>query len=368
MGSLNDILTVFDVEVGPLSRIDKTSPWALRFGEYEQFRIGAVLSGKLWLLVDNAAPRKLSAGDCYLLGDGNSYIIGSDLTTQPSSGDAVVTNLDDEKWPYAGGAPEDPNAVRSVLLCGSLRLDDVTGPLLQRRLPAYREMKSGSQHSRVVRAILELLCDEASWEIPHAKLMRFQLSRVLLIQLVRTALLTADGFAATASVRSFVAMDERIRHVLDVIHRRPSERWTVAELAAAVNMSRSAFAARFRSAVGLPPLEYLELWRIRSAAAVLQSTNRTVSSVATQFGYSADSTFSRAFKRVTGYAPQQYRHRHLAADLDGDAVPVSDGDRTRAVATDPGRRILRVGGNGESGRHALPHLAGDRPRSAITRS
>jgi AraC-like DNA-binding protein len=72
-------------------------------------------------------------------------------------------------------------------------------------------------------------------------------------------------------------------------------------------MSRSRFALRFKTLVGLPPLDYLARWRIQAAGRTLRSTDRTVYSVATEFGYGSESAFSTAFKRVTGQSPARYR-------------------------------------------------------------
>jgi len=40
------------------------------------------------------------------------------------------------------------------------------------------------------------------------------------------------------------------------VARRPARGWTVADLAAEAGMPRSAFCARFRRVVGLPPMRY----------------------------------------------------------------------------------------------------------------
>jgi transcriptional regulator GlxA family with amidase domain len=90
----------------------------------------------------------------------------------------------------------------------------------------------------------------------------------------------------------------------------------VAELAVAVGMSRSTFALRFKILVGLPPLDHLARWRIRSAARVLRTSDRTAGSVVTAFGYSSESAFSNAFKRMTGHPPAH--HRRLAAQDDAE--------------------------------------------------
>jgi AraC-like DNA-binding protein len=72
-------------------------------------------------------------------------------------------------------------------------------------------------------------------------------------------------------------------------------------------MSRSVFAERFKATVGLPPLDYVARWRVQSAGRMLRSTDRTVGSLATVFGFSSESAFSRTFKRVTGQSPTEYR-------------------------------------------------------------
>jgi AraC-like DNA-binding protein len=44
-----------------------------------------------------------------------------------------------------------------------------------------------------------------------------------------------------------------------------------------------------------------------AAAEALEAGDRTVSSVAGEWGYASDSAFSAAFKRVMGSAPARYR-------------------------------------------------------------
>ena len=51
--------------------------------------------------------------------------------------------------------------------------------------------------------------------------------------------------------------DPQIGRALALIHAEPAHGWSVASLAAAVTLSRSAFAARFSALVGQPPLTYL---------------------------------------------------------------------------------------------------------------
>ena len=70
-------------------------------------------------------------------------------------------------------------------------------------------------------------------------------------------------------------------------------------------MSRSSFAMRFRTLVGLPPLDYLVRWRMQIAARALRVTDRTVAAIG--------SAFSNAFKRVLGQSPSRYRRAQAIA-------------------------------------------------------
>src|SRR5260370_14584829 len=85
--------------------------------------------------------------------------------------------------------------------------------------------------------------------------------------------------------------------------------WTVETLAAAAGMSRSAFALRFKELLGETPLEYLTNWRMYKASGLLQEDDRKLFEVAKSVGYDSDAAFSKAFKRVLGVAPREYR-RH----------------------------------------------------------
>jgi AraC-like DNA-binding protein len=81
-------------------------------------------------------------------------------------------------------------------------------------------------------------------------------------------------------------------------------------LASAANMSRSAFAERFSRLVGLPPIEYLNRWRVGLAADRLPATSQSMVEVAQSVGYQTDRVFRRAFKQRFGVSPMQFRKQH----------------------------------------------------------
>lgn len=77
-------------------------------------------------------------------------------------------------------------------------------------------------------------------------------------------------------------------------------------MAELVGMSRSVFALRFRKTVGATPMVYLPRWRMLLAADRLRNSPDGLSAIVQSLGYESESTFSKAFRRVTGYSPTRY--------------------------------------------------------------
>lgn len=104
--------------------------------------------------------------------------------------------------------------------------------------------------------------------------------------------------------------DPFLDRVLEAIDADPGSDWKVEELARAGAMSRSAFAERFRSALGTSPGKYVGEVRIRSAQTLL-AKGMGVSEVSRATGYGSDEGFSRAFQRSVGVPPSAWRSEAL---------------------------------------------------------
>jgi AraC-like DNA-binding protein len=79
------------------------------------------------------------------------------------------------------------------------------------------------------------------------------------------------------------------------------------KLALEVGMWRSAFAERFTSLVGQPPMQYLTLWRMHVAAQHLREGRGSLAQIGFAVGYESEAAFSRAFKRQFGTSPGTWR-------------------------------------------------------------
>jgi AraC-like DNA-binding protein len=97
------------------------------------------------------------------------------------------------------------------------------------------------------------------------------------------------------------------------MHGDPGRSWRPDELAKVAAMSRTTFALHFKTVAGVAPLAYLTEWRMRLAERALREENGPVAALARSLGYTSESAFSNAFKRVTGSAPKRYRTAVRAA-------------------------------------------------------
>ncbi|WP_218964070.1 AraC family transcriptional regulator [Janthinobacterium sp. BJB446] len=101
--------------------------------------------------------------------------------------------------------------------------------------------------------------------------------------------------------------DPRLALAILALHRQPGREWTVAQLAAESHVSRSVFARRFQTTIGVPPLRYATELRMRLAKQLLTHERVSIDAVAQRLGYTSQAAFSRAFKRVIGRPPGRDR-------------------------------------------------------------
>ena len=109
--------------------------------------------------------------------------------------------------------------------------------------------------------------------------------------------------------------DPQVGRALALIHHNLANPWSTEALAAEVALSRSAFFDRFTSLVGMPPIRYLTVWRLRTAKIYLQESNKTIAQLAHSVGYESVEAFSRAFKREYGVSPGQWRDQQAEREV-----------------------------------------------------
>ncbi|MFD7024964.1 helix-turn-helix domain-containing protein [Promicromonospora sukumoe] len=119
------------------------------------------------------------------------------------------------------------------------------------------------------------------------------------------------ALALIAADRSTTAGDRAapIETTLEFLRANIAERVSVPELATMAGLSQSHYAALFRRATGFGVLEYQTRLRMASARELLDTTDRTVGSIARQVGFADPLYFSRQFRKIHSLSPSEYRAR-----------------------------------------------------------
>jgi AraC family transcriptional regulator len=100
----------------------------------------------------------------------------------------------------------------------------------------------------------------------------------------------------------------RLRAVVEYIEEYIAAGLTLEQMAAVARLSPYHFARQFKTAIGLPPHQYVIMRRVERAKHLLQSgTDLSLAEVAARAGFSDQSRFSGHFKRLVGVTPGQFR-------------------------------------------------------------
>jgi AraC-like DNA-binding protein len=153
-------------------------------------------------------------------------------------------------------------------------------------------------------ASLALLFAEADRVRCGHRLLADRLFEVVLLQLLRWLLDHPQEGGMSSGLVCGLA-DPALARALTAMHENPGAPWSLHTLAQQAGMSRSAFAARFRDVVGVPPADYLSEWRMAIARSRLRN-GRSVKFIADELGYSNASALSRVFAQRVGVSPRAW--------------------------------------------------------------
>ncbi|MEV6839631.1 AraC family transcriptional regulator [Streptomyces sp. NPDC051133] len=311
MDVLSDLLHRARARNTYVRQLIRRPPWSLAFTDPPPLTVVTTLAGTASVRIDGAgtAPVRLAAGDIVLVTGPGGHTVADDPSTPPQ----VV--IHGRRKSVVGGAAEAADTRRNlaprtygdglpgatVMLRAAYDLRGHVGDRLLGVLPPLAVVPAGP----TTRAALDLLAAEAARDEPGQDAVLDRLLDLVLVLALRAWWARAE--TAPAWYRALA--DPAIGEALHLLHEDPARRWTVAELAAGVGMSRAAFAARFTSLVGEPPLTYLTGWRMTVAADLLRDAEATVAAVAHEVGYEDPFAFSVAFKRTRGVSPSVWRRQ-----------------------------------------------------------
>lgn len=307
MDALTEVLKSVKLHSTVHCRSELSAPWGIAIDAMEDAAFHVVLRGSCWLEVAGAdAPIPLVGGDLVVLPTGAAHVLRDRLDSPTVRLKDLLANRPCQgqlTLQHGGGG------VSTVVLCGKASFErrDMN-PLLSALPPLVLIQGEAGRSVEWLDSTLQFIACEARSNRPGAEMMITYLSNIVFIQAVRaylTSLKEEEGWLRALT-------DPQMSVALALIHQQPETNWTVAALAKQLNMSRSAFAARFKELIGETPLQYITRWRMHCAIDLLR-LDTPLADVAERVGYQSETAFSKVFKRQMGRTPSEHRKQQRAS-------------------------------------------------------
>jgi AraC-like DNA-binding protein len=315
MDALSDLLRVLRFSGGLFLETNFRAPWCVRAqiapedcgpgvkteGDLAAFHY--ILEGRLQVRLGKETPRSAGPGELVLLARNDSHLLGSDVTLPAIEGRRLIRRTGEHELAQIDFGT---GQVKNRFVCGFLATATRKHPLLLALPTLLVADLRGRPCAEWVESSFRYAAREHSAAGPGSQATIARLSELLFVEVVRGYIeqLPAQATGWLAALR-----DPPLARALAALHARPAHPWTAEALAKEACLSRSAFAERFASTLGMPPISYLAQWRMLLAGQRLRESSETIAQIASSVGYESESTFSRAFTREMGLAPGAWRSR-----------------------------------------------------------
>jgi AraC-like DNA-binding protein len=110
--------------------------------------------------------------------------------------------------------------------------------------------------------------------------------------------------------REIEDLNRRLLRARDAMDRAYAEPLDVRTVAAVAHTSPAHFSRSYRAVFGETPHRYLQRRRVERSMFLLRETDRRVTDICFDVGFSSLGTFSRTFREIVGETPSGYRNSH----------------------------------------------------------
>lgn len=320
---LSDVLRRFRVTGAALLRGEYSAPWAWEapgartIGQHlhsETTRLvifHIVADGRCWLEVEGQDRQLLTKGDLVGFPHGHAHRMGCGEGARPYP---LIDLFPPRPWSSVPTIRQVDGDDICRLLCVYLRCEDLLFDPVMPALPSLIVVRPGRRaEAGFIDAAVRHLIAEAGDGRPGSACLTARLTEIMFIEVLR---LHIAGLGSQDRGWLAALNDSYVARALHLFHEAPDHGWSIASICAEVGLSRSALNERFQRLLGMSPMRYLTLWRLQLAAQQLMSTNAPLSAIAHRSGYGSEEAFSRAFKRVAGVAPAEWRSTQRARRAD----------------------------------------------------
>lgn len=319
MDALSEVLKVVTLETAFFFNAEFSAPWSFRSPESRKLaefihRAGShvivyhlMLEGRAYAEAQDTR-LLLRPGDLVIFPHGDAHVFESGPSAHTVDTETELRHIFSTGLKIArmGGGGE-----ASRFVCGYMACDPRLSQVFLAGLPPIFKVNiRDDQHGGWLENAIRYSIAQADVDQPGGEAVLAKLSETLFIETLRRYIvqMPAQQTGWLAGAR-----DQEVGKALALMHSRPSDPWTLADLATAVGLSRSVLAQRFRYYLGEPPFVYLTRWRLQVGAQLLATTSYSVAEIACEVGYDSEPAFNRAFKREYDHPPARYRMNAKAA-------------------------------------------------------
>jgi|SRR5690625_2373863 len=100
----------------------------------------------------------------------------------------------------------------------------------------------------------------------------------------------------------------RMQDIISYVDNYYMEDLSLEKLSNLFFLSREHISRKFKQVTGMPMSKYVTNLRIEQASCWLRETDETIYSISLMLGYQNEKFFSKLFKKVTGFTPNEYRN------------------------------------------------------------
>jgi len=325
--TLSDLLRAVRLRGAIFYYLQGSAPWvaeapasteiipAIMPGVEHMIEFHGLAKGTCFASIAGEEPVQMEEGDVILFPQGDAHVMASAPGLRaPRTSNNDYFGPRPPQLPVAMVLPAPPGVTalatvdgdpQTQLICGFLGLDARPFNPLLASLPRVlhvpgRTLGANSWVSAFMRAVVT----ESSQKRPGGEAVLERMSEMLFVEVLRRHVdsLPEEQTGWLAGMR-----DQAVGRALSLLHEKPAEDWTLERLSDAAALSRSSLHDRFVHFIGQPPMQYLTHWRMQVASGLLRDTKAKVVEVAMDVGYESEAAFSRAFKRVVGVGPSEWR-------------------------------------------------------------
>jgi AraC-like DNA-binding protein len=319
MDALSEVLRVIRLDSAIYFNAEFCEPWCLASPEARTLApilarqpahviiYHLLCEGRAWAQVEGGARVALAAGDLIAFPHGHGHMLGGGPRVAPIDAGATLPGVLDRGLGllHLGGGGD-----ASRFICGFLACDPELSRAFLAGLPPLLKINIREDPSgQWLENSLKFSVTQAANREAGAGAMLARLAEAVFAETLRRYVrhLPAGETGWFAGAR-----EPAVGRALALLHQRPADPWTVADLAREAGLSRTVFSERFRHFLGESPVAYLTRWRLLLAARALTGTSRSVAQIASDVGYESEAALNRAFKRRYGLPPARYRREKEA--------------------------------------------------------